>query len=427
MPPPHEAIELDIVALGGQGDAIGRLSTGPQQGEVVLVPGGCPGDRAKVALRGRLRGVQRGQLLELTRSSAERVAPRCVVAEQCGGCSWQHVAIERQRAEKLAQLQRSLGRDAPVAMWAAEVPAWAQRRRVRLHLRRQAHGLAVGMMARASDEVAATTTCPVLLPELERVLARADAALAPWLAQGELYLVAGQEGVLASLHGQPSGAARVGVQPMAAQLAEHLGVQGLAVQLGRHVDAAGRAEVTLPETAGAYPITVDAEGFCQATAAANTAIRAAVQSSLARIGPLTSAQEYFAGSGNLSALLVGSAAQVRTVELDAAAVARARRSLAGTEVLVERGDAAEAAWRADLWLLDPGRAGARALVERAAHLQPHHVIYVSCALDTLSRDLGILRSSGYRVQSARAVDAFAHTPHLEAIVHLQRPFAAVQG
>ena len=61
--------------------------------------------------------------------------------------------------------------------------------------------------------------------------------------------------------------------PSASAVAAALGVVGLQLQLGRHTDATGRPEVTLPETVGQHPVTVDAEGFCQASAAANAAIR----------------------------------------------------------------------------------------------------------------------------------------------------------
>jgi 23S rRNA (uracil1939-C5)-methyltransferase len=238
-----------------------------------------------------------------------------------------------------------------------------------------------------------------------------------------VYATQGREGVIMTVHGRPREYDRVA--PVA-ELAETLGLVGLSLHLGANVGHAGLREVTLPETEGPLPITVDAPGFAQATTLGNTAIREAVLASLEAIGNVERCDEFYAGSGNLSALLVGRVRRLRTIESDDPATVRARKTLAaatqlGTQATVLCGDAAELAEAgADLWLLDPGRPGARELLEQAVDLGPRHVVYVSCALDTLGRDLKILAQAGYVQRSATLVDTFPHTPHAEMIVRLER-------
>jgi 23S rRNA (uracil1939-C5)-methyltransferase/tRNA (uracil-5-)-methyltransferase len=48
------------------------------------------------------------------------------------------------------------------------------------------------------------------------------------------------------------------------------------------------------------------------------------------------------------------------------------------------------------------------------------IIYISCAPDTLRRDLKILRSTGYVVKSAQMFDMFPRTAHFESMVVLER-------
>lgn len=90
------------------------------------------------------------------------------------------------------------------------------------------------------------------------------------------------------------------------------------------------------------------------------------------------------------------------------------RFLAGDALQLARAHSA-----ADCWIVNPPRRGLGAelcaLIESVA---PHHLIYSSCNLDSLARDLSVLRS--YQARQARVLDLFAHTTHFEVIVRLER-------
>ena len=419
---------LDLTALGGQGDALGRLASG----EVVLVEGGVPGDRVRVALTGTSRGVQRGRLLELLTPSPARVPAPCPVFGRCGGCQWQHIDLGLQRRELLILATRALGPGGAALVADDRVAAYGHRRRMRLHLRRSCGRLQAGFLQRGSDELAATSVCPVLVPELQALLERLPAVLEPVIDQGELHAVHGIGGTIAALFARPR-AGGAGLLDTAA-LAQALGVVGLSARVGPLAGTFGLTEVELPETVAplrpgwpSLPVRVDAAGFCQATAEGNTAIRAAVVQALDAIGAVPRCQEFYAGSGNLSVLLAGRTPRLRTLEFNEAASGRAVRSLAplaalGTQPMVITGDAAamaEPPLPGELWLLDPGRPGAKELCAQAAAWRPAHLIYVSCAMDTLGRDLRTLQAGGYRQVAATLVDTMPQTPHAELIVHLQ--------
>jgi 23S rRNA (uracil1939-C5)-methyltransferase len=417
QPRQREFAQVTVTALGGLGDGIARLD----DGRVVLVPDAVPGDRLVIEQLPQSRGTLRGKIAEILTPSPHRQTPPCPVFATCGGCNWQHIELATQSAEKASFLAHALGKSLDVAIAAQPVPPWRHRRRVRLHLRMERGKLVAGMMARASHEIVAIDDCLVLTEPLSRLLRVLPDAVRPWLKVGEAYAVEGAEGVLVAIHGLPHD---FRVLPEATALMVELGIAGLSLSLGRHQDRAGLAEVTLPETLDAWPVHVDAAGFCQATEAGNRAIRQAVTAALDAVGPVPRIQEFFAGSGNLSTLCIGRAPVVRTIELDEAAVARARLSLANApEFQLFCGDVDElvdAAVPGELWLLDPGRTGARGVAQAAANQGPQHIVYVSCALDTLRRDLQILQGAGYTVQSATVIDAFPHTPHVEAVVRLAK-------
>jgi 23S rRNA (uracil1939-C5)-methyltransferase len=416
------ALDLRVTAMGGLGDGIARLDSG----EVVLIGDTLPGDRVQAVLLPRRQGVRRAEVAQLLEPSPQRVVAPCTAFGACGGCVWQHWELTSQRQYKLSQLQRLVSRDGiDAALVSLPAPA-GQRRRVRLHLRLHDGQLQAGMLEARSDRVAVTTQCTVLDPRLETLRQRLGPTLQGLVSQGEVFAVAAAEGVMAAISGRPQ--AQEGFAT-AAQLGERLGVAGLSLQMGRIYDQWGLPDLCLDEVEGPLAVRVDASGFCQASAVANRAIRDEVAASLDLVGPFDAAQELYAGSGNLTGLLVARGLTVRAVEQDAAACQRLRRAIrqagldGAVEVIeadVEHALAPPRGGRdgAEVWLLDPGRMGARLACTAAARWRPKALVYVSCALDKLARDLQILRDGGYRVRRAALIDAFGWTVHSEAVVAL---------
>ena len=77
--------------------------------------------------------------------------------------------------------------------------------------------------------------------------------------------------------------------------------------------------------------------------------------------------------------------------------------------------------RPELVVVDPPRSGLGEKVIRGlVKLNAPRIIYVSCDPATLSRDLGRMLPSGYRVEEAHLVDLFPQTYHLESVFHLVR-------
>lgn len=421
LPPPQR---LTIQALGGLADGIARLPSG----EAVLVAGGLPGDDATVRITSRAKGILRGEIAQLHQPASERVTPPCSAFGQCGGCDLQHLAQPAQAIHKLSWLQRALGRDAIAAELAAAVEPRGHRRRARMHLRRVGRGMGLGMLTARSDQLAFIQTCLALDPQLEALRKRVPPLLAQAIETGELTAVVGRQGVIAALSAKPlySVDPQIAQQINAQGLAEAWGLQGLSVHIGRFEDHWGLQEIDLPEVDGPLTVRVDARGFCQASPDANQQIRQILRQQLDSLGHFERIQEWYAGSGNLTGLLPGRAVRVRAIESDLQACERLQRSLdqaavQNVDVVCSPVEQALSPPRGrELWLLDPGRQGARELAEYAQMSPPDALIYVSCALDTLGRDLAILRQGGLRIVHAALVDAFPWTVHAEAVVTLLR-------
>jgi len=82
----------------------------------------------------------------------------------------------------------------------------------------------------------------------------------------------------------------------------------------------------------------------------------------------------------------------------------------------------EKAGRPDLVVVDPPRAGlSKKAVRRVIDAAPPRIVYVSCNPTTLAGNVKELAGEwGYRLERARPVDMFPHTPHIETVALLTK-------
>ena len=76
----------------------------------------------------------------------------------------------------------------------------------------------------------------------------------------------------------------------------------------------------------------------------------------------------------------------------------------------------------DVVVVDPPRAGlAGKALKRLGAIGAPRIVYVSCNPTTLAGDVKRLAADhGYRLERARPVDMFPHTPHVETVALLRR-------
>ena len=141
----------------------------------------------------------------------------------------------------------------------------------------------------------------------------------------------------------------------------------------------------------------------------------------------------YCGIGTIGICASSHAKQVISVELNSDAVRDARENVRlnscdnvtvyGNDATVFMQELAEAGKKIDVLLMDPPRAGATEDFLRAAvKLFPSKIVYISCAPDTLGRDLGFLSKNGYSMKKATPVDMFpaTATSHVETVVLMSR-------
>ena len=408
-------VEIDGLAMGG--DAIGRQrdpagAESASDGRATFVPLAAPGERVRVRIEREKGRAAWGELMAIERPSPDRVPPPCPLFGGCGGCQWQHVSIDAQRAAKKAMVERALGIAIPPVRVVG--PDFGYRDRAKLTVGKAG---TLGFHARRSHEVVDLgdpPRCPLFGPELARALP-ALRALARGMAPGiELEVQAGAEGVhlnVARADALSAAHARREIDRL-----NEAGVVGLLLA-GK--PTLGRAEVDVAEP-GSPPLAIPAGGFAQVGRAANAALVAAVMEA---VGPEPGiVLEMYAGSGTFTRHLVavagegeGGRGRVFACDGDPAAVERGRRN-----VPAATWSARPPADSPDTVVLDPPREGADRFHLNAAIRARRRIVYVSCDPQTLGRDARHLKTDGFRLVEAVALNLMPQTYHVEVVATFER-------
>jgi len=403
----NDQVSVEVESLAPGGDAVGRQQGGEgaraaDDGRVTFLPLAAPGERVRARIEKEKGKVAWGELVAIERPGPDRVPPPCPLFATCGGCQWQHVTIEAQRAAKRAIVERALG--APVREMIAAGPPFGYRDRAKLAV---GPGGTLGFRARRSHDIVDVPACPLFGPELARALPALRGTARGLAAGVEIDAQAGNDGVHVNVaHADPTSAAH------ARREIDRLGAAGVVGLSLAGKPTLGQPDVDVAEP-GSAPLRVPADGFAQVGRAGNAALVAAAMEA---VGPAPGVVlELYAGSGNLTRHLVRVATTVSACDGDPAAIARGARNVP------------QAAWslrppatEADTVVLDPPREGADKAHLAAAARARRRIVYVSCDPQTLGRDARLLRAQGFELTGAVALDLMPQTYHVEVVAIFDR-------
>jgi 23S rRNA (uracil1939-C5)-methyltransferase len=341
----------------------------------------------------------------------------------CGGCDLQHAKYATQLEGKVARLHRHLERigagDALIRSVLSPDDPWAQRTTVVL----QARASGCGFLRRGSREVVPVTACPAAHP---RALALATEAWSACVAAGLGPLLAQLSARVAPATGETQlllGA--TAMDPGFLVIAPTLSADAVTLLIGDRVTHL-RGPERMRDVIGGVELRVSPQAFFQTSAFGARALLDAVRE---LVGPASgSVLDLYCGGGLFALGLAATAREVLGIEGNALAVgdARAAAEVAGVgNVRFQVGDVGEwvsdALVRPDVVVLDPPRTGCAPDAAAAiARMGASRIVYVSCDLHALARDLGAFMADGYAPVTIQPVDMFAHTHHLEVVVALDR-------
>jgi 23S rRNA (uracil1939-C5)-methyltransferase len=421
-PQQRVASELRIDRLSAEGRGMVF-----DNGKPIFVATALPGELVSARVTTDKRDFSEADLLEIIEPSSQRCVPKCGLFGRCGGCQLQMLNTDDQLAHKQNTLQRLLQpfvtskrANASDEIWAQSLTAepWHYRHRARLAVAEQNDKPIIGFKAANSHRVLAVPACPILDERLQPLLAQLPewlAQLAQWRRIDEVLLVVDSAGQI----GMAWRAQRAFPKADAEKLE--------ALCRAANVRTGSEAALTYAVPSQATSIAFGPDDFTQVNPAINDQLASRVSEWLAPTADDRVA-DFFCGLGNFTLPLTRHAAVVDGYEISAAMVQRARDNAQQLQIdnaKFHRLDLFEPIERfpapMTMALLDPPRAGAKALCEKLASLKSlRRIVYVSCNPQTLTRDIGILADGGFELRRAALVDMFPQTGHSEAIVCLER-------
>jgi 23S rRNA (uracil1939-C5)-methyltransferase len=410
-------IEISAMTFGPYG--VGHLD-----GKAVMVAHAAPGDIVEVETRENRRDYAIGELRNVVSAGAGRRTAPCPYLPRCGGCDWQHLTYAAQLQWKGTLVATTLNRALDLKLDPSDLVEAAPEEfgyRARVRFKCGPHGV-LGFRAFGSSELIEVDSCMVA----ERGIAM-PLHLARTLARkvDEIEVVrAGEREVLVGYLKKPPAADEINRARRVVEANSQ--IAGVILRSGEAREVIGAANVRI-ELERELWIEADADLFSQVNRAQNVKLVAEV---IAMAAPLesTALLDLFCGAGNFSLPAAKRGARVTGVDSEEAAIAAAARNAArlgfgdaqfiamhaeGTSEFLRR-----ARYHPDTVILDPPRTGAQALMEQIARMRPRNIIYVSCDVTTLARDLRILTNGGYQIGRVRGFDFFPNTHHIEVAAHL---------
>lgn len=449
-----DALEVTISGINSRGEGIARTD----EGFVLFVPQGLPGERVVVAVTEAKRQYATGRIQRLVEPHSRRVTPRCPWYGSCGGCQLQHADPILQREMKgdlVRDALTRLGKTAPEGDFSSceESPSlWGYRNKAVFPAAPHPGGGArLGFYREGSHRLVPVRSCAVIEPRLDRLFG----VLGPLLEKGplvgyderrhsgDLRHVVLRAGVrtdhvacILVMRENPSERQRrwlldrvlPAVRSSARRhtLAVHVhGAPGNTIWGGHTEILAG--ERFLSERMGDFSFSYDVTSFFQVNPPQAERLFDRVAETV-RSRRAARVLELYAGVGSLTAFLARLGGEVTAVESWVASVESARHNTGRPgyrnvrTVCADVGTFLEGTspgW--DVVVLDPPRSGCEdAVLERLSALAPDAMVYVSCNPATLARDVGTLEARGYRLESAVPFDLFPQTSHVETLAVLRR-------
>ena len=429
----------------------------PMEDKYVTVKNGIPGQKIRFMINKFKGGKAEGRLLEvLERSPQETRQPVCSIFPECGGCMYQTMPYEEQMKMKDGQIRRIMDKavkgDYVFEGVKASPKEFGYRNKMEFSFGDEYKDgpLSLGLHKKGSTyDVLTAADCKLVHEDMNKILV---CVLEYFKKRNVSYYKKMQHtGYLRHLllrRGDTTGEILVNLvtttqedhdlEPLVSELLG-LELEGKIVGILHILNDSLSDVVKSDETRILYgqdffyekllglEFKITPFSFFQPNTRGAEVLYETVREYIGDIHDMT-VFDLFSGTGTISQVLAPVAKEVIGVEIVEEAVGAAKENasrngisnckfIAGDvfQVLDQIGE------KPDVIVLDPPRDGIHPkALPKILEYGVGRIVYISCKMTSLARDLEMMQLAGYRVEKMTAVDQFCETVHVETVALLTR-------
>ncbi|MGI0479553.1 23S rRNA (uracil(1939)-C(5))-methyltransferase RlmD [Geminocystis sp. CENA526] len=443
-----ELVTIEIEDVSSEGNGIGKVNQ-----QVVFVPNTVTGDRISSRIMRVKKKYAEGKLDRLEEKSPYRIRSRCIVADKCGGCQWQHIDYEYQLKVKQNQVKETLTRIGGFSDFTLEKilsdDDLGYRNKVNYPLGVSETGtIKAGYYQQGSHQIVNINQCPIQDDRLNPLLKEIKQDLQQ--LQIPIYDEKTRKGALRHLCfriGKNTG--EILLTLVSAQVSNNVIEKQAQIWLQRYPDLVGvclnhnpqstnvifgketdllAGRLYINEIFAGLTFHLRPETFFQVNTTVAEALFNQVLTQLNLQGNEI-VFDLYCGIGTFTLPIAQKVKQVIGIESYNISIEQANRNaqvneinnvkfiLGDTETILPEIDEIP-----DIVILDPPRKGCQPqVIETLLAIKPKKIAYISCHPATLARDLKMLCENGdYQLTFVQPADFFPQTPHVETAVILIR-------
>ena len=445
-----DILDLRIEKLNSEGAGIARVD-----GFVLFVKNSCPDDilRCKVTKLNKRYGF--AEIVEILTPSVDRVEPKCKMYKLCGACSLQHISYEAQLRYKKQIVEDTLFSGLGLNINVGEVvgipDGFNYRNKIQYPVgsKKGQTRILAGYYQQATHELINIKYCPIQPDAVNDVMEF-------------IKLNAEKYGISAYDEKKYSGLLRhivirvseydskmivslvlnaVNIDGAVKKLAQDLYdnfdcVVGISANFNTqksNVILGNKSQLLfgqdyVEEKLSGVVFKISADTFFQVNPKCANLMFDYVKTKISEIVSNPTIFDAYAGIAAFGIVMSDIAKAVVSVELNEQSILKAKENLQRLEIHNVEAIASDTmkyleneGRHFDVTIIDPPRKGSdETSLSKIAEITDKLLVYVSCNPATLARDLKLLLSKGFEIESVKPFDMFPQTPHVETVVVLKK-------